>query len=212
MIAQGTDGLSRGSTTEGVMVGKSFLSFVPLHLNALERQGESLQDWVLGWFSGLESPAILEPNDWFLRGHHHSTCVWVPPPAGADVALEQLAYSIHKRPQHIHVVLIPRLLTARWRKLLGKICNLVFTVPLGADIWSTSQFEPLIVGLYLPLSRHKPWNLRNTPMLERVERLLRDMPPAHPRWGRLVLREFLQQVRALESMSAGMVRELLYSS
>jgi hypothetical protein len=212
MISQGTDGLSRGISTEGVMTGKSLLSFVPLHLSALERQGPSLQDWVLGWFSGSLPPLILEPNDWFLRGHSYSTCVWSPPPAAADVAIEQLAYSIHKRPQHTHVVLVPRLMTARWRKLLGKVCNLIFTVPIGSDVWALSQFEPLIVGLYLPLSRHKPWNLRNTPLLERVERLLREMPATHPRWGRIVLRELLQQARALESMSAGMVRKLLHTS
>jgi hypothetical protein len=210
MISQGTDGLSRGTTTEGVMIGTPFLSFVPLHLSALTRQGFILKDWVLSWFSGPDKPLILEPKDWFLRGHKYTTCIWEPPPAAADVALEQLAYAIHKRPQHIHVVLIPRLMTARWRKMLGKICNLVFTVPLGSDVWNHSQFEPLIVGLYLPLSRHKPWNLRNTLMLERVERMLREMPPTHPRWGRVVLRELLQQARSLESLPSSVVRSLLY--
>jgi hypothetical protein len=38
MIAQGTDGLSRGDTSEGVMSGRSILEFVPLHLSALSRQ------------------------------------------------------------------------------------------------------------------------------------------------------------------------------
>jgi hypothetical protein len=80
------------------------------------------------------------------------------PPAGADVAIEQLAYSINKRFQHTHVVLVPRLMTARWRKLIGKVCNLVFTVPIGSHVWALSQFEPLTAELYLPLSRHKPLN------------------------------------------------------
>ncbi len=47
MISQGTDGLSRGSTVEDVMSGRSFLDFVPLHLNVLERQCPSLSGWVL---------------------------------------------------------------------------------------------------------------------------------------------------------------------
>ena len=37
MIAQGTDGTSRGDLGEGVMKGETMLSFVPLHLTAIER-------------------------------------------------------------------------------------------------------------------------------------------------------------------------------
>jgi hypothetical protein len=47
-----------------------------------------------------------------------------------------------------------------WRKLLVKICTLTFTVPAGTDVWRISQFEPLIVGLYLPLIRHHPWTFK----------------------------------------------------
>jgi hypothetical protein len=209
MISQGTDGLSRGDTSRGVMTGVSMLSYVPLHLDAIQRQGETLKEWILSWFTGTDSPEFLSPVDWFYRGHHLSTCIWTPPPAAADAALEQLAFSIHKRPYSTHLVLIPRLMTSHWRKLLNKICCLVFTIPLDTDVWPVSHFEPLIAGIYLPLSKHYPWNLRRTPMLERVERLLRGLPPTHPRWGGLILRELLFQARSLESMSSSMVRELL---
>ncbi len=37
MQAQGTDGLSRGDLTNGVMNGADMLSFVPLHLLAFDR-------------------------------------------------------------------------------------------------------------------------------------------------------------------------------
>jgi hypothetical protein len=209
MISQGTDGLSRGLTNDGVMAGLSMLNFVPLHLNAIERQGSSLVEWINSWFSGADTPAILTPHEWFTTGHKHSTCVWVPPPAAAEVALEQLVYSIHKRPLHIHLVIIPRLFTARWRKLLGKICCLNFTVPLDSDIWNFSNYEPLVVGLYLPLSRHQPWNLRNTPFLDGVARNLRNLPPSDPGWGRLILCQLLFTSRSLESMHSSLVRTLL---
>ncbi len=212
MISQGTDGLSRGSSLEGIMRGSPFLSYVPLHLSALERQGDTLKEWILSWFSGKDEPLILSPKDWFTRGHHHSTCIWIPPPAAADVALEQLAYSIHKRPSHIHLMLVPRLLTSRWRKYLGKVMNFLFTIPLGSTPWRDSHHEPLIAGLYFPLSKHRPWNLRGTIILERAERLLREMSSSHPRWGRLVLRQLLQQTRQLETLPSSMVRELLRPS
>ena len=38
MIRQGTDGFSRGDMLEGVLKGRDMLSFVPLHLSALERE------------------------------------------------------------------------------------------------------------------------------------------------------------------------------
>ena len=37
MITQGSDGLSRGNLSEGVMRGEEMTSFIPLHLSALER-------------------------------------------------------------------------------------------------------------------------------------------------------------------------------
>jgi hypothetical protein len=188
------------------MTGTPFLDYVALHCNAADRQGPSLVNWAKSWFSCADTPLVLTPNDWFTRGHTHSTCIWIPPPADGDVALEQMALSIHKRPKHTHLILIPRLFTSRWWKYLEKVCNLIFTIPLGSEIWYLTNFEPLIAGIYLPLSRHKPWNLRGTPMLERVERMLHEMPPSDPRWGRSVLRELLFQARSLETMSSSMVR------
>jgi hypothetical protein len=46
-----------------------------------------------------------------------------------------------------------------WQILLGKICCLLVTIHLGYNVWPNHHFEPLILGLYLPLSRHPPWNL-----------------------------------------------------
>ncbi len=212
MIEQGTDGLSRGNTTEGVMQGQNFLSFVPLNLNVLERQDQPLKGWVESWFGSFEPCKWLSPEDWYHEGHFANRCVWTPAPAAGEAALEQLAKVVHKRPQHAHVVIIPRLMTALWRRTLSKICDLIFTVPIGSDLWAFSQHEPLIVGVCLPLSRHSPWKLRGTPMLVRVDRLLRQLPPATHQWGRDILRELLQQARRLETLPEGVVWPLLHTS
>ena len=50
MIAQGSDGLSRGDILEGSLNGHSMLSFVPLHLSALERE-ISLRGWMESWLT-----------------------------------------------------------------------------------------------------------------------------------------------------------------
>jgi hypothetical protein len=210
MIAQGTDALSRGITTAGVMAGMEFSTFVPLHQSVQHRQCPSiLVDWVLSWAGDAR---WLEPEDWFLPCSCTIPCVWTPPPAAADAALDQLGKWIHMRPSNqTHIVIIPRLMTARWRKLLGKICDLVFTIPIGTSIWCASQYEPLIVGISFPLCRFRPWRLRGTPLLESVERTLRDLPQATDGWGRGVLRQLFLTTSSLASMREGMVWQVLHS-
>jgi hypothetical protein len=129
MIRQGTDGLSRGSR-EALVGGNDFLLHVPLHLGALERQPLELQEWVDSWYAGVGQAKWLDPTDWFCEGHVRDFCVWAPPPAAADAALEQMAKAVHKRPHLTRLVLIPRLMTALWRKLMHKICDVVFSVCL----------------------------------------------------------------------------------
>eukprot|EP00957_Ditylum_brightwellii_P157410 11980524-Ditylum_brightwellii.AAC.1 len=48
MIVQGTNGISRESTSERVMRGQYMLSFVCLHLSALKVY-PPLQDWIKTW-------------------------------------------------------------------------------------------------------------------------------------------------------------------
>jgi hypothetical protein len=183
--AEGTDGLSRGDFSMGVMVGQDILSFVPLHLDVLQR-APTIRSWVLSWY--LSHPLIwLSPNDWYDQGQHTNHCVWTPPPAAADVAIELLAKSKHKRPSHQHIIIVPRLLTYRWRKLLSKTCDLVFTIPVGTDVWELTHHEPLIIGVAFPLISHRPWRLRGTKLLESAERHLQDLPKTASEWGRAIL-------------------------
>ena len=76
MIAQGTDGLSRADHSEGVMQGKPIANFVPLHLDALERE-PGLRAWLTQVTSGLE-PTFLTPEGWYLTGHQTGTFIWTP--------------------------------------------------------------------------------------------------------------------------------------
>ena len=106
MIAQGSDGLSRGNVSEGVMRGATMDFFILLNKSALDRS-EALKDWLQTWATyDLE---FLKPRDWFLRDHdivegerdvnvdgfdwptyHKGTLVWSPPPAAAEAALEEV--------------------------------------------------------------------------------------------------------------------------
>jgi hypothetical protein len=59
MIQQGTDGLSRGDLTEGVMAGQSMLEHVPVRLTAFGRQ-PAVQDWIASWMPS--TPTFLSHN------------------------------------------------------------------------------------------------------------------------------------------------------
>ncbi len=182
MVSQGTDGLSRGDYTTGVMAGDSMSSFIPLHLSAFERS-PSLLAWVQTW---VPSPAIapLTPVEWFSTGHgisggNHDTdgawipCLasttwflWAPAPGAAEAAVDQLAISRHKRPHLNHVFLCPRLLTSTWRKKLFRTADLVLELHAGCySHWPTHMHEPLLLGLTFHFIQHPPWQLRNTPRL-----------------------------------------------
>jgi hypothetical protein len=45
------------------------LSFIPLHLSALQRS-QTLKDWIKSWLGNQAE--FLEPSDWFERGHDMS--------------------------------------------------------------------------------------------------------------------------------------------
>jgi hypothetical protein len=148
MQHQGTDDLSRGQLSTGVLGGGNMLAYIPLHLSATQRS-PALQAWVTSCVPGLDTVCWLTPYQWYAGGSASSCQIWCPPTSAADTALEQLSSAIHKRPYSTHIVLIPRLLTSLWRRLLGKICDRVFTVLLGPAFWPLSHFEPLIAGFYL---------------------------------------------------------------
>jgi len=107
MIAQGTDGYSRGFLMEGVMAGEDMLNFVDLGKDAIKRH-PPLLNWICSWTErdGLKP---LTPEGWYEEGHgitggeidNHGVWIpthgpsnklflWMPPPAADVAALERL--------------------------------------------------------------------------------------------------------------------------
>ncbi|GFH61163.1 hypothetical protein CTEN210_17639 [Chaetoceros tenuissimus] len=107
MIAQGTDGLSQGNLTAGIMAGNTMTSFIPIHRNAYERC-KLLKPWLLSWLG--EETEFLEPMDWsVVKGKFErnidgmkapvvkfGSFVWCPPVFLAEVAVEELRKARHK--------------------------------------------------------------------------------------------------------------------
>jgi hypothetical protein len=189
MMAQGTDGLSRGAAWE---TGTP-LALVPLHLSPFERDPHLLP-WLTSWLPMGAPVEVLTPLDWFGVGHgirggspntdgmwqpmpvHPCTVlVWHPPPTAAEAALEELCFGRQKRPHLRHVFVCPRLFTHAWRKRLFKFADLVFYLPPGflPHVWERHQHEPLVIGVFLPLLSQPPWLLRGTPPVLTLQQRLR---------------------------------------
>ena len=226
MIFQGSDGLSRGNMSEGVMKGQSMLSFVPLHKSAIEVQS-NLEGWIRSWLPDGEEAITLTPSDWFVRGHNiigyeknidgitvpitqKGTYIWSPPPAAADVAIQELRRARHKRQQSVHVFVCPRLMKPLWFKQAFKASDMLFDLKAGHPCWSSNQHEPLIVVVCFPYLQHIPWTLRDTPVIHELVRLLRGMWENPQESGMFALREFCIFARTLEAMPSGMVRQMLH--
>jgi hypothetical protein len=125
MIEQGTDGLSRGDLTGGVMSGKPFLEYVPLALTTSAR-APKLHKWFDSLLPG--DWKWLEPRDWSHKAfaNPNGRYVWDVPPCLADFALEFLCKLKHVHPDSSHLFVCPMLYTAKWRKQMLKAADATF--------------------------------------------------------------------------------------
>ena len=230
MIAQGTDGVSRGQLKEGVSVGEDILSHIPLNEGALDRS-PALKEWIEN-FSDKEA-VFLSPTDWFERGHDQvtpesptihleqgdswepvidsgRTYVWTPPPGAASTAIEELRKARIKRTESTHMFLCPRLLTPEWLKQLHKASDIVLTIPPNCPIWPSSMHEPLIFGLMLPYSKFSPWQLKTAPKVVKLGGQLRQVFNETKGSGGGILWELLQLCKRVPTMSEDVVRRMLH--
>lgn len=228
MIAQGTDGVSRGFLGQGVMDGEAMSAFVPIHLSAVERSSaQNLVPWIKEW-AGTDA-IMLNEMGWFEEGHDVEgwsccadgfsrpvisrggrTYVWAPAPMAAEVALSEMRKARIKRQRSSHVFVCPRLCTSQWLRHLFKAADFVFEVPVGTPMWPNAMHEPLLIGILFPFVRVKPWQLRGTPKMHAVGRQLRQVFKETPMDASNFLREFWARCLDLADMSESVVRKLLY--
>jgi hypothetical protein len=154
MIAQGTDGLSHANHSKGVMKGKDMRDFIPLNLNPLEREPK-VKEWFDNVTQGLEFN-WLKPEGWFSKGHTQGNFIWNAPPAAAEVVVEQLGFARLKRPEALHIIIVPRLMTGRWRRHLTRGTNGYIKID-DSSVWNLdSQFEPLLVFFLFAILQLRP--------------------------------------------------------
>ena len=224
MQSQGTDGVSRGNMRLGVTAGKDMIEFCPWAKNPLEAS-PILKGWVKKWAG--EQSIFLSTRDWFLRGHDITggfyndkkfwyptispgTYVWYPPPAAADVCLEELRKARMKRKGSLHIVIIQKLMTPIWRKQLNKAADCIFSIPASHSFWPAINHEPLIVALIFPYLPFRPFQLKGTPKMFYMGRKLSKMFQEDQVDTGDFLLKFLLEVRNFQTMPEGLVWKMLY--
>jgi hypothetical protein len=198
MIEQGTDGLSRGDLSNGVLGGDHMLKHVPLNESVLDRHFEAV-DWLQSTVSGSDWK-VLEPEDWFDRVHtSDGSFFWFPPPAIADIAVEQLCEAKQIRPWNTHVFACPALMTARWRKQLMKVADAIFVIPVGCDCWPSNMHEPVVVALICPLLCSSPWQVKETFISDQLKAALPKVWSSGGVDERDLVRKFWEATRSWDS-------------
>jgi len=178
------------------------LKYIPLHKTAVERS-PNLETWVQSWAEGQNLRDIyhcLLELDWPQVHLGGGTYVWYPAPAAAPTAVEWLACSIHKCTTSIHIMIIPRLMTAWWYKILNKTADLIFKILTTTAIWGKNEHEPLICALCLPLSRKDPWTHKGSERTLGVHRELHGVWLSDFGRSRSILCQILGKVRFLSEM------------
>ena len=146
---------------------------------------------------------FLSPDGWYdSTTQKEGTFVWSPAPAAAEVVVERIGVARHKRPNSLHVVVVPRLMTGRWRKHLLKATD--FYCRLDCDsVWSLDdQYEPLLIFVSLPFLPDRPNFEGKADITARLRGLLMSegVSQADTLGHRDLLRKLFSEARALCSM------------
>jgi len=199
------------------MAGSNMLEFIPLNESATSRVPEVLE-WVRSW-TGIQELNPLTPEEWFERGHGISGgtrkpdgvweaaetgerwLLWAPAPAAAEIAMDELLTSRHKRTYINHVIAVPKLMTHEWRKKMQKVCDVVFEIPPGRrSFWPSEMHEPLVVGLTLRFVSVSPWQLKTAGAVVDLARQLRSVWKDKHADDRAILRQLCLTPGLLDGM------------
>jgi hypothetical protein len=179
------------------MKGKDMRTFIPLHLSPTTREPK-----VKEWFEDVTRSLKfkwLTPEGWFSDAHSLGNFIWDIPPAAAEVVVEQLGFARLKRPEALHIILVPRLMTGRWRWHLTRGTDGYIKID-DPSVWNLdSHFEPLLAFFCLPYNSYDPKLGKRREIVDRLQRLVSkpDVPPLSTGARRDLLRKLLIEARGL---------------
>jgi hypothetical protein len=180
------------------VAGKSPLMFAPVDKTAFVRCS-ALTSWFERFFV---SPrwSYLSPEGWYHQGFKNGNFIWAPPPAVADYVLELLCESRHICPWNSHIFVCPALMTAKWRRLLNKVANLIVSISVGCPIWPHQMHESLTLAFICPIVDRKPWVLRDSELVVHLDASVHRVSWEDPDWVGGRMRKFWNEAWAIPTM------------
>ena len=92
-----------------------------------------------------------------------------------------------------------------------KVSGIFVEMTSNDTVWSTLNFEPLILCIVLPFTSRQPWKFRSTTLLNKCARNLQTLWKENFEVGNNSLRELLVSTRSLNILSGDAVRRMLHS-
>ena len=120
-------------------------------------------------------------------------------PAAGDVVYELLDKSRLKRPKSMHIVLIPRIATGQWRRLMTRRNDSYLKIDWDS-VWNTHfLFEPLLMFVSLPYDVERAFSERKDQLLEQFQGVLQGgrLPETSDSYKGNLLRHFLASASAI---------------
>ena len=106
----------------------------------------------------------------------------------------------------LHILIVPRLMTSRWKKQLKKVADFFVEILLDAEVWSAYNFESLILVIVLSFASQLPWKIRYTTFVSDCSMSLQTLWKYNFSIGGNSLRKLLLSSRTLESFPGNVVR------
>ena len=93
----------------------------------------------------------------------------VPPPALVSISLDLLCESHQVQPKTSHVLIVPNLMTYKWRRPLGKASDTKFVLNIKSFIWSAEIHESLTVAFVCPYLSNRPWGVKHLDWVDKFK-------------------------------------------
>jgi hypothetical protein len=114
----------------------------------------------------------LPLEGWFSEGHGGGTYIWTPPPAAGNVVVGKLGRTRLVRPESMHMVVIPHLMTGWWRRHMARGTDFYFKIDWSNVRELEDQFKPLLIFVCLPYKSCSP-NWKEKFLIGRISQELR---------------------------------------
>ena len=105
---------------------------------------------------------------------------WFPPPAAANICIDELRKARHKRQTSTHIFVCPRIMAPSWRRRMHRSADVILSIPPGHPAWPIDMHEPLTIAVVFPYLSRQPWELRKTGLMVemggKVQRVLKENP------------------------------------